>query len=113
MLPEVTVRRRLEDLKPERMKTLYQLALAAVPNPGYMAKTFLVSHHPAAEDLEERQYNEDSARWQKEHRLKFRYVVFDLHVIKDMFGSLYPSNVETFTRLQKTVDALYTSLFST
>lgn len=96
-----------------RMKTLYELALVAVPNPGYMAQTFLVPHHPAAKDLEERQYNEDRAKWQKEHKLKFRYVVFDLFVIKHMFGSLCPSRVKTFARLQKTVDALYTSLFST
>ena len=95
------------------MKTLYQLSLAAVPNPGYMAKTFLVPHHPAAVDLEERQYQEDRVKWQKEHKLKFRYVVFDLHVIKDMFGSLCPSNVETFTHLQKSLDVLYLSLFST
>ena len=95
------------------MKTLYQLALAAVPNPSLMAETFLVPHHPAAKDLQERQFHEDRARWQKEHKRKFRYVVFDLHAIKNMFGSLFPSNVETFTRLQKTVDALYASLFST
>lgn len=94
------------------MKTLYQLALAAVPNPGYMAETFLVAHHPAAKDLEERQFREDRERWQKEHRVKFRYVVFDLHVIKGMFGSLYPSKVKMFTRLQKSVDAVYTSLFA-
>ena len=67
------------------MKTLYQLALAAVPNPGSMAEKFLVPHHPAAKDLEERQYNEDRAKWQKEHKLKFRYVVFDLSVIKGLF----------------------------
>ena len=95
------------------MKTLYQLALAAVPNPGEMAKTFLVPHHPAARDLEERQFREDRQRWQKDHRLKFRCVFFDLHVIKDMFGSLFPSNVQTFTRLQKVLDAVYASLFST
>ena len=94
------------------MKTLYQLALAAVPNPGSMAEKFLVPHHPAAKDLEERQYNEDRAKWQKEHKLKFRYVVFDLSVIKGLFGSVCPSRVKTFARLQKAVDALYTFLFS-
>ena len=95
------------------MKTLYELALAAVPNPGHMAKTFLVPHHPAARDLEDRQFKEDRARWQKEHQLKFRCVVYDLHVIEDIFGSLCPSNVQTFTRLQKDVHNLYHSLFST
>ena len=95
------------------MKTLYQLALAAVPNPGLLAQTFLVSHHPVAQDLEERQFQEDRQRWQREHRLKFRCVFYDLHMIKDMFGSLCPSHVQTFTRLQKVLDAVYASLFST
>lgn len=94
------------------MKTLYQLALAAVPTPGLMAEKFLVPHHPAAKDLQERQYNEDRVKWQKEHKLKFRYVVFDLHVIKGLFGSLYPNHVKTFTHLQKTFDDLYATLFS-
>ena len=95
------------------MKTLYELALAAVPNPGHMAKTFLVPHHPAARDLEDRQFKEDRARWQKEHQVKFRCVVCDLHVIEDIFGSLCPSNVQTFDRLLKDVHDLYRSIFST
>ena len=94
------------------MKTLYELALAAVPNPGHMAKTFLVPHHPAAIDLEDRQFKEDRARWQKEHQLKFRCVVYDLHVIEGIFETLCPSNVQTFNRLLKDVHDLYHSLFS-
>ena len=96
------------------MKTLCQLALAAVPNPGYMAETFLVPHHPAAKDLQERQFREDQERWQKEHKLKFRYVTFDLITIKQMFGSLRSRHVQTFERLLKSVDELLAAIsFST
>ena len=77
-----------------------------------MAETFLVQHHPAAQDLQERQFREDRERWQKAHKLKFRYVVFDLSMMKGLFGSLWPSEVKTFVRLQKTIDGLYTTLFS-
>ena len=41
------------------MKSLRQLALEAVPNPGLMAEIFLVPHHPVAIELQERQYTED------------------------------------------------------
>ena len=41
------------------MKTLYQLALEAVPNKGLMADTFLVPCHPIAKELQAQQYIED------------------------------------------------------
>ena len=94
------------------MKTLYELALAAVPNPGFMAEKYLLPHHPAARDLEARQFQEDRARWQKEHKLKFRCVVCDLHIIESIFEALCPSNVQTFNRILKDVNDLYHSLFS-
>lgn len=92
------------------MKTLYQLALEAVPNPGYMAETFLVSHHPAAIDLQERQFREDRERWQKEHKLKFRYVTFDVTTIQQLFGSLSLRNVKTYQHLLKSVDELLATM---
>ena len=94
------------------MKTLYELALAAVPNPGFMAEKYLLPNHPAAHDLEARQFQEDRARWQKEHKLKFRCVVCDLHIIESIFEALCPSNVQTFNRILKDVNDLYHSLFS-
>lgn len=92
------------------MKTLYELALAAVPNPGYMADTFLLPHLPVAKDLKERQFREDRTRWQKEHKLKFRYVTFDLITIKQMFGSLRLRHVQSYEHLLKTVDELLAAI---
>ncbi|CAH3106641.1 unnamed protein product [Porites lobata] len=57
------------------MKTLYQLALEAVPNPGLMAETFLVPHHPAARDLQALQYTQDRNRYREEHRVLFRNTI--------------------------------------
>ena len=88
------------------MKTLYELSLAAVPNPGLMADTFLTPHHSAAIDLQNRQFQEDRARWQIEHKQKFRLVVYDIQMIKNMFSSYCPSTVVTFTRLRKAIDKL-------
>ncbi|CAH3115540.1 unnamed protein product [Porites lobata] len=57
------------------MKTLYQLALQAVPKPGFMAETFLVPHHPAARDLQTLQYTQDRDRYREEHRVLFRNTI--------------------------------------
>ena len=93
------------------MKTLYELALHAVPNPGMMAKMYLVPHHPAAIDLEARQFREDRARWQQEHRAKFRLVYIDLQVIQGIFSSIRPSDVKTFNEFIQDINKRYAVLF--
>lgn len=45
-----------QPLKRADMKTLQELALAAVPKPGLQAKLYLVPCHPLAKKLEERDY---------------------------------------------------------
>ena len=50
-----------------KMKTLFQLAFEAVPNPGLMAEIFLVPWHPIAKELQERQYADDRNRYREEH----------------------------------------------
>ena len=83
------------------MKTLYQLALGAVPNPGLMAETFLVPCHPAAKELQERQYAEDKNRFREEHRVNFRCVYENLCFIEAWFSNskIYPSDVAFLDRL--------------
>lgn len=93
------------------MKSLYELALAAVPNTGFMADKFLVPHHPASKDLHARQFREDRARWQEEHRAKFRLVITDLHVIRDIFSSIRPHNVKTYNGFIQAINKLYADLF--
>ena len=88
------------------VKSLYVLSLAAVPTPGLMAETYLPPHHAVAIDLQNRQFNEDRARWQQEHKQKFRLVVYDIEIMKNMFSSYCPSTAATFTRLRKAIDKL-------
>ena len=77
------------------MKTLYQLAFEAVPNPGLMADTFLVPLRPVAKELQERQYTEDRNRYREQHRVNFRCVYEELLFIKAWFSNskIYPSDV--------------------
>ena len=88
------------------MKTLYEIALAAVPNPGLMAETYLVPHHPIAVDLQARQYEEDRNKYREQHRVLFRYVYADLCFIEANFSQIKPSNVAFLNRLWKEIDDL-------
>ena len=90
------------------MKTLYQLALEAVPNPGLMAETFLVPHHPAARDLQALHYTQDRNRYREEHRVLFRFVYADFYFIETMFSNttIHPSDVAFLNRMWKQIDDL-------
>ena len=58
------------------MKTLYELALEAVPNKGFFADTFLVPCHPIAKELQAQQYIEDRNKYREQHRVNFRFVFY-------------------------------------
>lgn len=90
------------------MKTLYELALEAVPNKGLMAETFLVPCHPIAKELQARQYIEDRNKYRQQHRVNFRFVYADLCFIEAWFSNskIYPSNVAFLNRLWKQIDNL-------
>ena len=90
------------------MKTLYELALEAVPNKGLMAETFLVPCHPIAKELQARQYIEDRNNYRQQHRVNFRFVYADLCFIEAWFSNskIYPSNVVFLNRLWKQIDNL-------
>ena len=83
------------------MKTLYQLAFEAVPNPGLMAETFLVPCHPVAKELQQRQYTEYRNRYREQHRVNFSYVYEELLFIEAWFSNskIYPSDVVLLDRL--------------
>ena len=89
-----------------KVPKLYTLSLAAVPNPGKMAELYLTPHHSAAIDLQARQFVEDRARWQKEHQKKFRLVVYDILMIKNMCRYFFPSTVIVISRLQNEIEKL-------
>lgn len=82
--------RSLEAAGKDIMKTLQELALQAVPNPGKMAKMYLVPWYPLAIQLEARDYE-----FREQHRIKFRYVVKEFRFIKVWYAAknIYPSNV--------------------
>ena len=88
------------------MKSLYELALEAVPNPGIMAETYLVPHHPIAEQLQARQYEQDRNTYREEHRVLFRFVYADLCFIETCFSNFYPSDVSFLNRMWKEIDDL-------
>ena len=77
------------------MKTLQQLALQAVPNPGLMARTFLVPWQPLAKQLQARDYKEQRKKFREEHRVNFRYVCKEFRFIQAWYSgkNIYPSNV--------------------
>ena len=88
------------------MTSLYQLALKAVPNPGLMAETFLVAHHPIARDLQAEQYKQDRDRYRENHRVLFRFVYADLYFMQVLKSKIYPSDVTYFNRLWKQINDL-------
>lgn len=82
------------------MKTSQELALAAVPNPGLQAKLNLVPFHLLAQKLEERDYREVQAKYQKIHQIKFRYVLRELKVLYDWnwTHTFFPSHIPFIKR---------------
>ena len=77
------------------MKTLQELALQAVPNPGFIAKTYLVPLHPLAIKLEARDYEEKRNVVWEQHRTQFRYVVREMRYIERWYeeNPIHPSDV--------------------
>ena len=89
------------------MKTLYELAFNAVPNPGLMAETFLVPHHPVAQELEAKQYVLDRNKYREQHRTLFRFVYADLNFIEMLNTKIYPSDIVFLNRMWKQIDELH------
>ena len=77
------------------MMSLQELSLKAVPHPGEQARTFLPPWHTVRIALEQREFNERIDRFREEHKLRFRYVLIELHVLEDLNLTLplYPSHV--------------------
>ena len=75
--------------------SLQELSLKAVPHPGEQAREFLPPGHTVRIALEEREFNERIDRFREEHKLRFRYVLIELHVLEDLnlILPLYPSHV--------------------
>lgn len=82
------------------MKTLRELALKAVPNPGFMMRTYLVSWNPLAIGLESRRYEEDRNKFREQHRTQFRYVVREMRYIERWYEAnpIHSSNVTFLDR---------------
>ena len=89
-----------------KMKTLHQLALQAVPNPGFMADKYLVPWHPIVKELQERQYTEDRNCYREEHRVNFRCVYEEMCFIEAWF-----SNSKIYSRNVAFLDRFWTRFF--
>ena len=77
------------------MMSLQELSLKAVPHPGEQARKFLPPWHTVRIALEEREFNERIDRFREAHKLRFRYVLIELHLLEDLNLTLplYPSHV--------------------
>ena len=77
------------------MMSLQELSLKAVAHPGGQARKFFLQWHTVRIALEEREFNERIDRFREEHKLRFRYVLIELHVLEDLNLTLplYPSHV--------------------
>ena len=75
--------------------SLQELSLKAVLHPGEQARKFLPPWHTVRIALEEREFNERIDRFREGHKLRFRYVLIELHVLKDLNLTLplYSSHV--------------------
>ena len=75
--------------------SLQELSLKAVPHPGEQARKFLPPWHTVRIALEQSEFNERTDRFREEHKLRFRYVLIELHVLEDLNLTLplYPSHV--------------------
>ena len=75
--------------------SLQELSLKAVPHPGEQARKFLPPWHTVRIALEEREFNERIDRFREAHKLRFRYVLIELHLLEDLNLTLplYPSHV--------------------
>ena len=60
------------------MKSLEQLSIDAVPNPGTVARQLFPPRHPVRYALERREYREMRKKYQKINQIKFRYVLREL-----------------------------------
>ena len=63
--------------------------------PGGASQKVLRPWHTVHIALEEREFNERIDRFREEHKLRFRYVLIELHVLEDLNLTLplYPSHV--------------------
>ena len=77
------------------MMSLQELSLKAVPHPGEQARKFLPPWNTVRIALEEREFNERIDRFREAHKLRFRYVLIELHLLEDLNLTLplYPSHV--------------------
>lgn len=72
-----------------------KMALYAVPNPGEVAREYLPPGHTVRMELEERKFEENRKKRQKEYAKKNRYVMEELRLVNDLNWTwrLFPSHV--------------------
>ena len=77
------------------MMSLQELSLKAVPHPGEQARKFLPPWHTVHIALEQREFNERIDRFREEYKVRFRYILIELHVLEELNLTLplYPSHV--------------------
>ena len=64
------------------MMPLQELSLRALPHPEEQARKFLPPWNTVRIALEEREFNERIDRFREAHKLRFRYVLIELHLLE-------------------------------
>ena len=77
-------RHKEEDDTPRNPDALMKMALYAVPNPGEVAREYLPPGHTVRMELEERNFEENRKKRQKECAKKNRYVMEELRCVNDL-----------------------------
>ena len=82
-----------------KMESLQTLAIRAVPAPGIAAELFLLPCHTMYQKLKDRDYEKMRARFQQEHKKKFRSVLYDICLRRIYAPTLSPYVVNGSNRM--------------
>lgn len=82
------------------MKSLKQLSIEAVPDPGTVVREFFPPSHPVRYALEGREYREMQEEYQKIHQVKFRHVLRELKLLYEWnwTWTFFPSHIPFINR---------------
>lgn len=82
------------------MKSLEQLSIEAVPDPGTVAGELFLPRHPVRYSLERREYREMREKYQKIHQVKFRYALRELKLLYEWnwTWTFFPSHIPFIKR---------------
>lgn len=85
------------------MKSLEQLCVEVMPNPGALAREVFPLRHPLRETSERRKYQEPRERYKKLHQVNLRYVLFKFYSLGkyNWTWQLFPGHIAILKRMSQ------------